>query len=315
MTDDSRVAIGLDLGGTKIAGGLVTHDGHLLAADAVNTPAADGPAAIIAAAAALVGSLRADNTVEAIGIGAAGVVDPAARRILAATSSLAGWAGTEVGADLEAATGLPVACDNDVRAHAVGEAWRGAGRGSSSMLLVAAGTGIGGAFVASGRPLIGAHAASGHFGHIPSAEAAGLPCPCGGSGHLEAIASGPAVVDTYHRNGGTLEAKTARDVVRLADRPASAAVTTSAEALGRATAGLVNSLDPAIVVVTGGLAGAGDCWWQPLRRSYSSELMGVVQDCRLVSGELGGDAAVIGAAKLAFESLDSPESRPRKARP
>lgn len=313
MTGNLRMAVGLDLGGTKIAGGLVTDDGRVLESDAVATPATDGPAAIIAASARLVRSLseRAADTVDAIGIGAAGVVDPAARRVLAATGSLAGWAGTELGADLEKATGLPVACDNDVRAHAAGEAWRGAGRDSASMLLIAAGTGIGGAFVTSGRPLIGAHAASGHFGHIPSPEAAGLPCPCGSTGHLEAIASGPAVVETYRRHGGEANAKTARDVVRLAagDRPARSAVQASAAALGRAVAGFVNSLDPAIVVITGGLAAAGDVWWEPLHRSYSRELMDIVRQCPLVPGRLDGDAAVIGAAKLAFDSLGSAEHR------
>lgn len=299
---------GLDIGGTKIAGGLVTPSGDVVATASVPTPADDGPRAIIAAAAGLCRRLAADaprgETITGIGIGAAGVIDPVGRRVLAATSSLREWAGTDLGADLEAATGLPVSCDNDVRAHAVGEAWLGAGRGAESMLLVAAGTGIGGALVTGGRPLIGAHAASGHFGHIPVPEAAGLPCTCGREGHLEVISSGPAVLDAYVRTAGNDPAvRSARDVAVLAmggERTAAGVVTTAATALGRAIAGVVNSLDPSLVVVTGGLSGAGDAWWTPLRAAYERDLMDIVRDCPLRPATLGGNAAIVGAAKLAL---------------
>lgn len=307
------LVVGLDLGGTKIAGGLVTPSGRVKARESVPTPADEGPHAIIGAAAALVGTLTANASepVAGIGIGAAGVIDPVARRVVAATSSLRDWAGTALGTDLQAATGLPVSCDNDVRVHAVGEAWLGAGREAESMLLIAAGTGIGGAFVSGGIPITGAHAAAGHFGHIPAAEAADLPCTCGRRGHLEVIASGPAVLQTYLRSAGSRPAAgspafpaTTPDVVRLAgdgERAAVDAVTIGARALGRAVAGLVNSLDPSLVVVTGGLAGAGPIWWDPLRDAYDAELMDIVHDCRLAPATLGSDAALIGAAKLAFD--------------
>lgn len=299
---------GLDLGGTKIAGGLVTQSGDVVATASTPTPAAEGPRAIIAAAAELCRALAADaphgEAITGVGIGSAGVIDPVSRRVLAATSSLRDWAGTDLGDDLEAATGLPVACDNDVRVHALGEAWLGAGRGASSMVLLAAGTGIGGALITGGRPLVGAHAAAGHFGHIPAPEAAGLPCTCGREGHLEVIASGPAVLEAYLRTGGSEPALSAGDVARLArggDEAALRVVRAAATALGRATAGIVNSLDPSLVVVTGGLSGAGEVWWAPLRAAYERELMDVVRGCELLPATLGGNAAIIGAAKLALD--------------
>src|SRR5699024_10015428 len=94
---------------------------------------------------------------------------------------------------------LAVRAVNDVHAHALGEAVAGASRGSASSLLVAAGTGIGGGFITDGHLLTGRNSAAGHIGHVPSAPAAGLDCPCGGTGHVEAIASGPAILETYRR--------------------------------------------------------------------------------------------------------------------
>ncbi|GAB3566199.1 ROK family protein [Spelaeicoccus albus] len=312
------LAVGLDLGGTKIAGGLVSPSGSVSATASVPTPADDGPAAIITAAAQLVAAIagHAREPVAGIGIGAAGVIDPVTGRVIAATSSLRNWAGTALGSDLQAATGLPVACDNDVRVHALGEAWLGAGEGAESMLLIAAGTGIGGAYVTGDGPTIGAHAAAGHFGHIPSPEAAGLPCTCGRTGHLEVIASGPAILQAYERaataptapgaptDGRFTYPSTTQDVVRLAaegDATAAEAVAAGAGALGRAVAGLVNSLDPSLVVVTGGMADAGPTWWNPLHAAFDDELMDIVRDCPLRPATLGSNAALIGAAKLVFD--------------
>lgn len=134
-----------------------------------------------------------------IGVGAAGVIDTTTGAVVSATDSLPGWAGTDVVSELTARTGLPVRAVNDVHAHTLGEAAAGASSGTRSSLLVAAGTGIGGGFISGGRLLTGRNSAAGHIGHVPSAAAAGLDCPCGGNGHVEAIASGPAILETYRR--------------------------------------------------------------------------------------------------------------------
>src|SRR5699024_8969971 len=134
-----------------------------------------------------------------IGVGAAGVIDPVAGTVVSATESLTGWAGTRLVDELEARTRLRVRAVNDVHAHALGEAAAGASHGTDSSLLVAAGTGIGGGIIWDGRLLTGRNSAAGHIGHLPSPAAADLPCPCGGTGHVEAIASGPAILDTYRR--------------------------------------------------------------------------------------------------------------------
>src|SRR5699024_8940153 len=120
-----------------------------------------------------------------IGVGAAGVIDPVTGTVVSATDSLSGWTGTRLVAELEARTQLRVRAVNDVHAHALGEAWSGASRGTSSSLLVAAGTGIGGGILWDGRLVTGRNSAAGHIGHLPAPAAAGLPCPCGATGHVE----------------------------------------------------------------------------------------------------------------------------------
>ena len=231
MTLPATVAV--DVGGTKIRAGSVI-DGELAHVRSVPTPATSGAqavldtiaevtAAVVAEASGSHGAtsgMGSDGTVEPIsggagsgsvrtgsdaefawriGVGAAGVIDPATGTVVSATDSLPGWAGTDLVAELTARTGLPIRVVNDVHAHALGEAAAGASRSTRSSLLVAAGTGIGGGFITDGHLLTGRNSAAGHIGHVPSAAAAGLPCPCGGTGHVEAIASGPAILNTYRR--------------------------------------------------------------------------------------------------------------------
>lgn len=311
---EARTAVGVDIGGTKTAVGLVREDGTVLARAETRTPAAAGADAVLATACELAAQLiaDADEKVHAVGVGAAGVIDPQQRLVLSATDTLPGWAGTQIGERLEDALALPVAVDNDVRAHAVGEARCGAGRGRGSALVIAAGTGVGGALVLDGRPLIGATGIAGHFGHIPSVEAEGLPCTCGRSGHLEMIASGPAVLAAYLRAQGTSAIPAGdldtRDVFALAqhgDAVARAVIATAGRALGRAVGGLVNALDPEIVIIAGGLSHTSDLWWEPLRAGFRQEAIDLVSGCPLTRAELGADAAIVGAAMLAFDTLST----------
>src|SRR5690606_30724354 len=169
------LVVGLDIGGTKTAAGVVDRSGAVLAAETRATPAADGPGAILGAAAELVRALDGRRgIVAAVGVGSAGVIDPRTGRVLSATGTLAGWAGTDLRGELSRRLGLPVEVANDVHAHALGEQWRGAAAGRRDVLLVAVGTGVGASVVLDGRVRYGAHAVAGHAGHVPSGAAAGL---------------------------------------------------------------------------------------------------------------------------------------------
>ncbi|GAA1797486.1 ROK family protein [Agromyces neolithicus] len=309
-----RAAVGVDLGGTKIAAGIVDADGIVHARGSVPTPAAHGPGAILDAVVALVGELleglARSASVDApsfeivgCGVGSAGVIDVERGRVASSTDTLTGWAGTPVRDVLQAGLGMPVAVVNDVHAHALGEAVHGSGRDARTVLMIAAGTGVGGALVVDGRVHTGRHGASGHFGHIPSPEAAGRACTCGGAGHLEAVASGPAMCAVYRKLSGDGSVDDGREVVRRAesgDPHAGASVDLAGAAIGRAIGALMNALDPDAVIVGGGLAGAGERWWHALRSGAERERLTLLADTPIVAGSLGTDAAIVGAAVLAM---------------
>lgn len=293
--------VGVDLGGTKIAAALVDASGDVGEVRTCLTPAAAGPQAVLDASAGLVREVAGPGSIAAVGVGSAGVVDPRSGRVLSATDALAGWAGTDLRGGLAARLGARVTVDNDVNAHAVGEAWRGAGRGVGTMLLVTAGTGVGAAIVVGGRPLPGRRHMVGEIGHLPARGAEGLRCGCGREGHLEAVASGPGLV-RHHETLSGRALPDARAVVAAAhtgDATARRAVADAARALGTALAAVVTTLDPDVVVLGGGLAGAGPLWWDGVESALRAELVDLLADVPLRTPALGGAAAVVGAARLA----------------
>jgi glucokinase len=322
-----RHAIGVDLGGTKTAGGLVSEDGEVLFRETIPTLSQDGGEAILNATAELILRLRRRAAAEGLGVagtgvGSAGVIDAAHGTVVSATDAIRGWAGTDIAGGLSGRTGLHTAVVNDVHAHALGEAWLGAARATSSSLLLAFGTGVGGSFVVGGRPLLGHRWVGGHVGHVASPfahDAAGspLPCVCGSAGHVEAIASGPALHSEYLRRGGDPAVPDTKAVFARAEGASSgggrsggdrsdgdpvavAAISVAARAAGQAAGGLANILDPELIVVSGGLADAGPLWWEAMEAAFRAELMPPLAALPLVRASLGGAAAIAGAARLVF---------------
>ncbi|MEV5603705.1 ROK family protein [Streptomyces sp. NPDC052299] len=297
-----RPVVGLDLGGTKIAAALFAADGTVVARCSRPTPARDGAAAVLDALAAAVAEADPGRTATVLGVAAAGVIDPRTGTVTSATDAIRGWAGTSLGAGLADRTGYAVACDNDVRATAGPEldALRAEHGGHASLLFAAIGTGVGGAVAADGRMVHGASGIAGHLGHLPSPEAAGLPCTCGGAGHLEVIASGPGIAAHYERLTGapvdrleTVAARAARG-----DADAVAAITTGARAAGRVLGGLANALGPDRVVVGGGVPRIGPLYGDALREAFTAELMHPLRQLAPRPPLFGHDAAVLGAAAL-----------------
>lgn len=304
-TSGATPVIAMDLGGTKIRAGVV-RGATVTHVRTVATPAASGARAVLDAVAALVARVaracsEEGTEIARLGIGAAGVIDPATGTVRSATDALPGWAGTELTDELTRRTGLPARAVNDVHAHCLGEASAGAARGTSDALFVAVGTGIGAGIIAGGRLVTGRHNVAGHVGHLPSGAAEGLLCPCGAAGHLEAVASGPAVLEGYRRGGGQAAASSTADLAQHAhggDDAARAAFETAARALGSTLGGVVNLLSPEVVVLGGGLSGAGELWWPHVRENMTAELIPAVRGVPVRIGELGADAALVGAASL-----------------
>ncbi|MEU1044104.1 ROK family protein [Streptomyces sp. NPDC005897] len=289
--------IGLDLGGTKIAAALVGSDGTVLARHTLPTPATRGAEEVLDALAEAAREVWAPGTT-AIGVAAAGVIDPVTGTVTSATDTIRGWAGTALATGLATRTGLPVACDNDVRAAAATEP--DGPDDDGTLLYAAVGTGVGGAVAAANRMLHGAAGIAGHLGHLPSPEADGLPCTCGATGHLEAVAAGPAITALCARLGGEpadrLQAVAER--AALGDPHATAAITLGARATGRVLGGLANALGPHHVVVAGGVPRIGALYWDALCAAFAAELMPPLHGLRPRPPRGGADAAVLGAAAL-----------------
>ncbi|MGW9401752.1 ROK family protein [Streptomyces sp. DSM 116494] len=294
--------IGLDLGGTKIAAALVADDGTVLARHSLPTPATAGAEAVLDALAKEARAVWVPG-VTAIGVAAAGVIDPVTGTVTSATDTIRGWTGTALAAGLAARTGLPVACDNDVRAAAAtelsGPGTRGDGP-ATTMIYAAVGTGVGGAVAVDGRMLHGAAGIAGHLGHLPSPEAEGLPCTCGATGHLEAIAAGPGITAHYTRMSGLPADRLERVAARAAEGEphATAAIVLGARAVGRALGGLANTLGADRVVVGGGVPRIGARYLDALNSAFTAELMPPLRKLRPVPPRGGPDAAVLGAAAL-----------------
>lgn len=310
-----EVVAALDIGGTKIAAGLVDRSGQVVARSMAPTPGRAGAAAIIDTASGLVADLIGQAgavNVKGLGVGSAGVIDPVRGCVIASTDVLTGWAGTPLADRLTTTTGLPAVVINDVHAHALGDAAFGAAQGFPTVLFIGVGTGIGGAFVVDGVVQVGAHSAAGHVGHQPSTYAGSLACSCGRLGHLEALASGPGLhAEHARRSGATLD-----DFRAVASRAASGddaareVVELGGAAVGSAIGGLINVLDPHIVVVGGGVSGAGDLWWGALRDAFRIEAMPSLVETPVVISTLGADAALMGAAALAWSSASERDRTP-----
>ncbi|QLQ35367.1 ROK family protein [Micromonospora robiginosa] len=291
----------LDIGGTKTAAALV-RAGAVLTRTRAATPARDGATAVLDHAAALVRSLGGEPV--AVGVGAPGLVDPATGLLTAATSSISDWSGVDVPGGLRDRLDLPGVVLNDVQAFTLGEAVHGAGRGLPTVVGVAVGTGIGGGVHAAGTLLTGRSGAAGHVGHLPVPQAVGRPCPCGATGHVEAVAAGPAVAAAYTaRTGEPVDLPEVVRRARAGDEIARALLADAGAALGTALAGLANVLDPDRIVVGGGaavpelLAAAAP--------AFAAACMPVLGPVPLVPAALGADAALVGAAEAALRALGS----------
>lgn len=309
-------AIGIDVGGTKINAFRVARDGEILDRKNVPTPAEDAEA-MLAHMVDLARAMLTDDVL-AIGVGAAGMVD-AVDGILRFAPNLA-WRDLPIAARMREALGLPCQVDNDASMAAYGEYRFGAGRGYLHMLLVTVGTGIGGGIVSDGRLFRGAHGFASEIGHI-IVEPQGPLCGCGNLGCWEQVAAGRAI-DRLGREaarahpdsglvalaGGDPEKATGRLVTEAAQQGDDVAIAVLAEVgrrLGEGIAGLVNVLDPQIVVVGGGAIVAGDLLLDPTRAAFQQAVEGPEYRPRVpvVAAQLGNDAGAVGAAALALEEL------------
>jgi len=294
----------LDIGGTKIAAGLADAGGVLVHTDVAPTPAHAAAEQVWDVVAALIADAvrLADAPIAAVGIASAGPIDLPDGRV--SPINIACWRGFPLRDRVEAAVpGVPVRLGGDGLCMALGEHWRGAGRGVRFLLGMVVSTGVGGGLVLDGVPYPGRTGNAGHVGHVV-VEQDGSPCACGGRGCVETVASGPSMVRWARANGWSAPpgagARRLAAAAAAGDPPAQQAFRRGATALAAmiASVGAVCDLD--LVVVGGGVSRSGGLLFDPLCAALADYArLDFLAGLRVVPAELGGEAGLVGAARLA----------------
>lgn len=298
----TSLAVGIDIGGTKIAAGVVDPDGQVLARRDIATPVSDRQS-LVDAIVGVASDLAAEHSVDAVGVGVAGLVDRAGETVRFAAHLP--FRDEPLRAEVAKAIALPVVVDNDANAGGWAEARFGAARGARDALFVAVGTGIGGAIIIDGELRRGWQGASGEIGHL-IVERDGRPCPCGSHGCWEQYGSGRALIRAAEAAGLEVPHGAAVTAAAVAgDERACTVLDDIGGWIGVGVAGLVAVLDPEVVVIGGGVSAAGDLLLEPARASFRTYL--TARDRRpeppVLLAALGPDAGFIGAADLARSSL------------
>ena len=294
----------LDIGGTKIAAGLADPGGVLVHTTVRRTPAAASAEQVWAAVAATIAeALRpADGSVGAVGIAAAGPIELDSGSV--SPINIPSWQGFPLRDRVATAVpGVPVQLGGDGVCMALGEHWLGAGRGARFMLGMVVSTGVGGGLVLNGAPYLGRTGNAGHVGHVV-VEQDGEPCTCGGHGCVETVAAGPSMVRWARANGWSAPpdagAKELADAAASGDALALAAFRRGTTALARTIASVAAVCDLDLVVIGGGVAQSGPLLFEPLRAALADYAgLDFLAGLRVVPAELGGEAGLVGAARLA----------------
>jgi glucokinase len=295
------VVLALDVGGTKMAAAVLDSTGRVLRSGRIATPHDTTAEALWHAVEVLVDRIHEGMRVTGVGIGCGGPMTWPAGEV--SPLNILEWRDFPLRARMVAKfPDRPVRIHNDAVAAAVGEHWRGAGRGKDHVLGMVVSTGVGGGLVLGGHLVDGASGNAGHIGHVV-VDADGPPCTCGGQGCLEAIARGPAVALWAHENGWRADSSTTGTAQEVADDAARghpvarAALARAGRALGIAIASTTHLLDLEVVCVGGGLSQAGPLLFDPLEEAFRRHArMEYAREVRVVPVALGQEAGLVGAA-------------------
>ena len=295
------VTLVLDIGGTKIAAGLVDSDGTLVHHAKLPTPDGDAEAVWTVVDTLLTEALaEADGRVRGVGISSAGPIDLPGGTV--SPINIIEWQGFPIVERVSTLTGAPVRLGGDGLCMTLGERWRGAGRGAQFVLGMVVSTGVGGGLVLDGAPYDGRTGNAGHVGHVV-VDPDGGPCSCGGRGCVETVAAGPRMAQWARENGweapAEADAKELADAANAGDPVAVRAFGRGAAAVARmiASVGAVCDLD--LVVIGGGVAKSGALLFDPLREALTTYAkLDFLRGLRVVPAELGSDAGLVGAAAL-----------------
>lgn len=303
---------GIDVGGSVVKSGFFDVSGKLLDRWDTPTDTSDGGARILPAIAGQVESCLQKNAVTpeavaGIGIGVPGPVD--ARGNVSKCVNL-GWGAFNIERELSSLTGLNVRAANDANAAALGEMWKGAGRGHETLLMVTLGTGVGGGVIAGGGIMPGENGSAGEIGHFTVNTGEQARCACGKYGCLEQYVSGRAIAAAARSrliayDGASLlrdyAQPTAKEVFACAKKGDALSLGIAedfGDMLGMALANAAALLDPEIIIIGGGVSRAGEYILDYIRRGFDRYAFHAVADTPVVLARLGGDAGIYGCFKI-----------------
>lgn len=301
---NNDIVLAVDLGGTNLRMAAVGRDGQIFSHKKIKTD--NDPSKLLNALVSLADECRAeltgDQTVIGIGVGApANITHDGVLRNLPNLSQLEGM---DLKADLSAKLNVPVVLENDATAAAIGENWLGASKDVQDSIMITLGTGVGGGIIINNEPLLGIDGVAGKLGHI-CVEPDGHPCGCGSNGCIEQYASATAIVRMAREAG--LDVSNAFEVHQLfqsGDERARAVFANMGRYLGITLGGLVNALNPEMIVIGGGAAAS----WEAFTDHLTKELKYRAFDepanrVQIVRGTLGDNAGILGVARSAFLGL------------
>ena len=314
LEDISRHVLAIDIGGTKLAAGIVAETGELI--DSVRTPthAEQGPDRVLERILDLSHTLlrRSPVSIQSVGVGCGGPLDTR-RGLIQNPPNLPGWIDYPLVARLQESLALPVALDNDANAAALAEFRFGAGRGTRQMVYLTISTGVGGGLILNGELYRGKHGNAGELGHI-QVKYDGDPCNCGGRGCLEAYASGTNIARRARQLAALhpesvlastpladITAQTVLAALRANDAVAWQLWNDTLDLMAAGVASIVNAFDPERVVIGGGITNFGDLLFVPLRERVAERAMPpLFSGVEICPADFAENVGILGAAAVAF---------------
>lgn len=297
-----KKVIGIDVGGTSIAGSIVNEGGEILKTQKLKTSKSGSSFEVINGIKDIIDSLYVKEEICGIGIGSPGFVDTNNGKILSVGGNIEGWAGTHLKDEINSYFNLPIKIVNDANAATICEAWLGAGRNMESFIMLTIGTGLGGGIFIKGQGIWrGEHFQAAEFGHC-LLYPGGTQCNCGQKGCSEKYISGSAIEKNYlQRTGKVLSGKEIFTLYRI-DTDAQMVIDNFAKDLGFLLVSLKNLLDPEAIVIGGGVINSKMYWWDNMISRYNTSVNDPA-DLKIVPAKYLNNAGMIGAAKAVLDIL------------
>ncbi len=309
-----KYCFGVDVGGTTVKMGLFEENGTVIDKWEIPTVTADEGKAILPDIAKAILDKIEEHKIEktdVIGVGM-GIPAPVTSEGIVNGSANLGWKYKEVKRELEELTGFPAEIGNDANVAALGEMWKGGGAGEKNLVMVPLGTGVGGGVIIDGKILVGANGAGGEIGHMCVNYEETEACGCGNKGCLEEYTSATGIVRLAKRrlaqetratmlNADSVTAKDVFDALKAGDEVAEDVVKEFGQYLGHALANIAVIVDPAVIVIGGGVSKAGEIMIPYIRDPYMERAFFANKNVKFVLATLENDAGICGAAKMALD--------------